>query len=109
MFHAVDRRLLKNIVAATGGDGARAREDLLLWADERLRELVDELRSKGIDVVAELVEGDPVDEALSAAVRHEVGLIVAGVRAGKRLGRFRTLMAHSARVPLLLVPVEEGA
>jgi nucleotide-binding universal stress UspA family protein len=107
LFHATEPRLVRRIVQVTGTDGDTLRKDMASYADARMNEVVSRLISQGHQAVAELVEGDAVEEALAAATRHRAGLIIIGVTPGVHMGRFRTQLARRARVPLLIVPAEE--
>jgi nucleotide-binding universal stress UspA family protein len=104
LFHAVDPRLAELVenLAKVGADALR--KDMMQYADVRMSEVVDRLTSKGHRASVELVEGDPVDATLSAAARHHASLIVVGVAPGVPIGRFRTMLARRAEVPVLLVP-----
>lgn len=108
LFHVVDGRLIKRMLEVTGDDAAHVRGEVFALADRRLGEVRERLASQGHRADADLVEGDPVDETLAAAARHGADVIVAGVRAGKRLGRFRTLVARQTTVPFLVIPVREA-
>lgn len=107
MFHAVDPRLVGRVTDLTGMDAAKLSHNMRDYADQRLVEIVNRLTSQGRDVIPDLVEGSPVEEALVAAARHDASLIVLGARAGVEVGRFRTRLLRQARLPVLLIPAAE--
>jgi nucleotide-binding universal stress UspA family protein len=107
LFHATEPRLVRLMVEVTGADGEALRRDMAVYADARMNEVVGRLQSEGRRAVAELVEGDAVDEALAAAGRHGAELIVMGATRGAPVGRFRTQLARRSAVPVLFIPAEE--
>ena len=106
IFHAVDDGLLRVVAERTGQDKERLREEMTNYADTRVDEVVARLRSQGKRAEADITAGEPADAALAAARRHGVHLIVMGVRAGERVGRFRTRMVRESRTPVLIIPGE---
>jgi universal stress protein family protein len=104
LFHATDPALARRVAALTTLDAEAVRTEMARGADTRMSEVIAALTSEGKRAVAELVEGEPVAEAIAAAARHGVEVIVAGVPARSPSGAFRTRLARDARVPVLLVP-----
>lgn len=107
LFHAVDPRLARRILHVTRFDGLNIWEELRIHADQRLAEVSARLTSEGHDTIPELVEGDPVDEALAAARRHHARVIVLGAPAGVEVGQFRTRLLRRTDVPVLIIPSPE--
>jgi nucleotide-binding universal stress UspA family protein len=107
IFHATEPRLVRLFVDATGGDGEALRQEMVDYADARMNEVVLRLTSQGRQAQADLAEGDAVEEALAAAARHGVDLIVVGAARGSQVGRFRTGLARRTPIPVLLIPAEE--
>jgi nucleotide-binding universal stress UspA family protein len=104
LFHAVDPRLAELVENLTKVGADELRKDMTQYADVRMSEVLDRLTAQGHRATAELVEGDPVDTALAAAARRGAELIVVGVAPGVPVGRFRTMLARRAPVPVLFVP-----
>jgi universal stress protein family protein len=104
VFHASDPALPARLAEVSGLDRDRLWEGMLHYAEARMNEIVTRLESERRQAVAELVSGDPVDQALAAAARHAAELIVLGVPVPALVGRFRTLLARRSPVPILLVP-----
>ena len=78
-------------------------------ADDVLRDAADRARSAGAgDLETLALEGDPVDELLNAAQRHQVDLVVVGNRglnslAGRLLGSVPADISHRATCDVLIV------
>jgi hypothetical protein len=107
VLHVVDERLAQRVVNLTGMDKTKLLEEMTAYADQRLVEVVERMRSQGRRVSADLGRGDPIEGALAAARRHAARAIVLGVEAGRAIGRFRTLLARRSTVPLIVVPMTE--
>lgn len=106
LFHAVDIRLAEVVADLTSSRREEMVKSMARYADVRLNEVVERLKTPGRRVTPELCEGNPVELALEAAKKHAVELMVLGVAAGVEVGRFRTRLGRRARVPVLIVPTE---
>jgi nucleotide-binding universal stress UspA family protein len=104
IFHAVDERLLRMVGERTGQDRDRLREEMTNYADVRVDEIVNSLRSQGRRALAEITTGEPAARALQAAQQHGVDLVVVGVDTGARVGTFRIRLVRESPVPVLIIP-----
>ncbi len=104
LFHATEPRLVRAVVELTGTDGETLKKEMLSYADVRMNEVIGRLEGQGRKAVAELAEGDAVEQALAAVERHGAEMIVLGATAGVQVGRFRVALARRSLVPVLIIP-----
>ncbi len=104
VFHAVDERLLRMVGERTGQDRDRLREEMTNYADVRVDEIVNSLRSQARRAIAEITTGEPAAKALQAAQQHAVQLIIVGVDTGVRVGTFRIRLVRESSIPVLIIP-----
>jgi nucleotide-binding universal stress UspA family protein len=81
-------------------------------AEEDLQEHLDELKQAGLQVTAEVARGDPATEIVNIAGRLHADLIALTThrKAGTAAFWARSVapnVVRRARIPILLIPIEE--
>jgi len=87
-------------------------EELKTDAEEALLPLVQEARSKGIDIEAHVIAGAPVDTILKCLADYDAGILIMGFHG--RTGLSRLIMGsvaegviRSAHIPVMVVKADE--